>query len=115
MTTGVLILRYRFLKTVLAERREDPLTIWPFPDKAVEEMSRRVEAIIVPEMNLGQIVYEVERVAGGRCEVKGIFRGDTEPIRPVQIMECITGNGFKPAAIDSEMPGSMVERDMIDG
>ena len=92
-----------------------PLTIWPFPDKAVDELARRVEVIIVPEMNLGQIVYEVERVVRGRCEVKGIFRGDTEPIRPAQIMECVTGNGFKPAAVDSEMTESMIERDMIDG
>lgn len=90
-----------------------PLTIWPFPDAAVEEMSKRVKAIIVPEMNLGQMVYEVERAAKGRCEVKGIFRADTEPIRPIQIMDCITGNGAKPIA--SVMAEMMVERDMIDG
>ncbi|OGW58024.1 MAG: 2-oxoglutarate synthase subunit alpha [Nitrospirae bacterium RIFCSPHIGHO2_02_FULL_42_12] len=99
-----------------------PITIWPFPDAAVEEMSKRVKAIIVPEMNLGQIVYEVERAAKGRCDVKGIFRADTEPIRPIQIMDCITGavlalseakNGAKPPV--STMTEMMVERDMIDG
>ena len=90
-----------------------PLTIWPFPEKAVEELSKQVRAIIVPEMNLGQIVYEVERVAQGRCEVKGVLRADTEPIKPAQIIESITGNGFFPSV--SNMTGMMVERDMLDG
>ncbi|MCC6543119.1 MAG: 2-oxoacid:acceptor oxidoreductase subunit alpha [Nitrospirae bacterium] len=75
-----------------------PLTIWPFPEKAVEELSKQVRAIIVPEMNLGQIVHEVERVARGRCEVKGVLRADTEPIKPAQIIESITGNGFFPSS-----------------
>ena len=89
-----------------------PLTIWPFPEKAVEEMAKQVKAIIVPEMNLGQIVYEVERVAQGRCEVKGLFRTDTEPIKPAQIIESITGNGF---FTTSKMAEMMVDRDMLDG
>ncbi len=90
-----------------------PLTIWPFPDRAVEEMAGHVKVIIVPEMNLGQIVNEVERAARGRCEVKGVFRIDTEPIRPVQILESVTGNGSKPSP--SKMTEMMIERDMIDG
>lgn len=90
-----------------------PLTIWPFPDRAVEEMAGRVKVIIVPEMNMGQIVYEVERATRGKCEVKGVFRIDTEPIRPVQIIESVTGNGSKPSP--SKMTEIMIERDMIDG
>lgn len=66
-----------------------PLTIWPFPDNAVEEMAKQVRRIIVPEMNLGQIVHEVKRAAGGRCEVEGIFKVDTEPIHPSQIIDAI--------------------------
>ena len=62
-----------------------PLTIWPFPDKAVGELSSRVKAIIVPEMNLGQMTLEVERCARGRCAVEGLFRVDGEPITPSQI------------------------------
>lgn len=89
-----------------------PLTIWPFPEKAVEELSKQVKAIIVPEMNLGQIVNEVERVAQGRCEVKGVLRADTEPIKPAQIIESITGNGF---FTTSKMAEMMMDRDMLDG
>jgi len=39
------------------------VTVWPFPEKKVEELSNNVKAIVVPEMNCGQVVREVERVA----------------------------------------------------
>ncbi|HHL40529.1 MAG TPA: 2-oxoacid:acceptor oxidoreductase subunit alpha [Deltaproteobacteria bacterium] len=62
-----------------------PLTLWPFPDRAVRELSRQVKGIIVPEMNLGQAVLEVERCARD-SEVVGIGRVDGEPINPGQIL-----------------------------
>jgi len=65
-----------------------PLTIWPFPDKAVTALSKRVKAIIVPEMNLGQMVLEVQRCSK-TAEVVGIHRVDGEPINPGQIIEAI--------------------------
>jgi len=64
-----------------------PKTIWPFPDKAVNKLAKQVKAILVPEMNLGQVYYEVERASRGQCEVKGIFKVDTEAIHPNQIIE----------------------------
>ena len=66
-----------------------PLTIWPFPEKAVRELAKRVKAIIVPELNLGQMILEVERVSGAACEVVGINRVDGEPITPMQILDVI--------------------------
>jgi 2-oxoglutarate ferredoxin oxidoreductase subunit alpha len=66
-----------------------PLTIWPFPDKAVSKLAEQCKVIIVPELNLGQMVNEVKRVAAGRCEVVGIHRVDGEPIKPAQITELI--------------------------
>ncbi|OGP18390.1 MAG: 2-oxoglutarate synthase subunit alpha [Deltaproteobacteria bacterium GWC2_55_46] len=66
-----------------------PLTIWPFPDNAVHDVAKRVKAIIVPEMNLGQMFHEVQRAALGACKVEGLFRVDGEPITPAQIMEAI--------------------------
>lgn len=65
------------------------LTIWPFPEKTVEELTKRVKVIIVPEMNMGQMILEVERLAKGRCEVVGINRVDSEPIHPQEIMNVI--------------------------
>lgn len=66
-----------------------PLTIWPFPDKAVSELAKKVKAIIVPELNLGQMVLEVERCSRGATKVEGIHRVDGEPITPAQILEVI--------------------------
>ena len=40
------------------------VTIWPFPDKEVEQVASQVNKILVPEMNYGQLVREVERSAG---------------------------------------------------
>jgi TPP-dependent indolepyruvate ferredoxin oxidoreductase alpha subunit len=39
-------------------------TIWPFPGREVKDMADRVRAIVVPELNLGQLAHEVEW--GGR-------------------------------------------------
>ena len=62
-----------------------PITLWPFPEKQTAELAKQAKAIIVPELNLGQMIYEVERVAQGACTVAGIHRVDGEPINPGQI------------------------------
>jgi len=40
-----------------------PVTVWPFPERRVSEVARRVNCIVVFELNYGQIVREVERAA----------------------------------------------------
>lgn len=42
-----------------------PLTIWPFPDRAVRKYLGEKKAIIVPELNEGQLSRELKRVMGG--------------------------------------------------
>ncbi|WP_429886274.1 2-oxoacid:acceptor oxidoreductase subunit alpha [Geoalkalibacter halelectricus] len=64
-----------------------PLTLWPFPEKRTAALAQQAKAIVVAEMNLGQMIYEVERVAKGACNVVGEFRVDGEPINPGQIMD----------------------------
>ena len=66
-----------------------PVTLWPFPERAAREMADRVDVIIVPEMNLGQMILEVERCAGERAKVVGVNRADGEPITPAQILQRI--------------------------
>ncbi len=44
------------------------ITAWPFPEKKIAELSSNVKAFIVPEINLGQMVYEVERNACGKAK-----------------------------------------------
>jgi 2-oxoglutarate ferredoxin oxidoreductase subunit alpha len=68
-------------------------TIWPFADKAVERLGKTTERIIVPEMNLGQIVREVQRVA---CKSKVIPLdkiGGGELITPEEVFAKILEGG----------------------
>ncbi len=67
---------YRVCQYVLDKVRSDGLkvgiiklnTIWPFPERKIQELAKQIRAFIVVEINLGQIVFEVERVAHGQCE-----------------------------------------------
>lgn len=42
--------------------------VWPFPEKRIRELAEKVRAFIVPEINMGQIVLEVERCASGKAK-----------------------------------------------
>ena len=45
------------------------LTVWPFPDKRIAQIAEKVKAWVVPEINLGQIVREVQRAVGSVSKV----------------------------------------------
>ncbi|MEM2465764.1 MAG: 2-oxoacid:acceptor oxidoreductase subunit alpha [Candidatus Bathyarchaeia archaeon] len=64
-------------------------TLWPFPEKPVLRLAENAEKIIVPEMNLGQIVNEVKRVAGCTEVVPLNKIGGGELITPEEILEKI--------------------------
>ncbi len=51
-------------------------TVWPFPDKRITELGKKVKAFVVPEMNYGQIVYEVERCSHGNANVVFVPHGE---------------------------------------
>jgi len=44
------------------------ITVWPFPEERIRRLAREVKAFVVPELNYGQIVLEVERCAAGQAE-----------------------------------------------
>ncbi len=62
-------------------------TLWPFPAKEIETLAKQADVILVPEMNMGQILGEVERHVKGEAEVIPINRYDGEMISPDQISE----------------------------
>ena len=64
-------------------------TVWPFPDTIIDRLAGSVSRLIVPELNLGQVRLEVERVVAGRAEVEGIHRADGLQINPGQILDMI--------------------------
>ena len=63
-----------------------PITLWPFPENALRTATAGARAVLVPEMNAGQLGLEVERILGGK-RVDAIHRFDGEPISPAQIAE----------------------------
>jgi 2-oxoglutarate ferredoxin oxidoreductase subunit alpha len=66
-------------------------TIWPFPDRVVGRLSENARRIIVPEMNLGQVICEVQRVAR-HCEVVGLNKiGGGAQITPEEILQAAMG------------------------
>lgn len=46
-----------------------PITLWPFPEKEIAELSKRVKGILVVEINAGQMVFDVKAAAEGRVPV----------------------------------------------
>lgn len=51
------------------------VVVWPFPEDRVYELAKKVKAFVVPEMNYGQMVLEVERAAKGQAEVSLVPHG----------------------------------------
>jgi len=45
------------------------IVVWPFPEEVIKDIAKRVKAIVVVEMNYGQVFYEVERVSAGNAKV----------------------------------------------
>ena len=44
--------------------------VWPFPEETIMELAKDAKKIIVPELNLGQVYLEVDRVMGKTATVE---------------------------------------------
>ncbi len=64
-----------------------PITIWPFPEERVLELSKQVKSIVVAEMNLGQLVLEVERVVKSNADVFHVGKANGEVVTPNEIVD----------------------------
>ncbi|MCL4423982.1 MAG: 2-oxoacid:acceptor oxidoreductase subunit alpha [Firmicutes bacterium] len=62
-------------------------TLWPFPDELVAQRAGGKRLILVPEMNLGQLVHEVTRVVRHQVPVHGVNKSNGEPLTPEEILE----------------------------
>lgn len=65
-----------------------PVTLWPFPDRAFENLARSVRRILVVEMNLGQMVDDVRLAVNGRVPVH--FFGKTGGDMPMYTLAEMT-------------------------
>jgi 2-oxoglutarate ferredoxin oxidoreductase subunit alpha len=65
------------------------ITAWPFPEKQIADIAAKVKAIVVPELNLGQMVREVERAAAGNCKVRLVSHAGGSVHKPEDILNAI--------------------------
>jgi 2-oxoglutarate ferredoxin oxidoreductase subunit alpha len=65
------------------------ITAWPFPEKKIRELAAKVKAFVVPELNLGQMVREVERAAAGQAKTFAVSHAGGGVHNPEDILKVI--------------------------
>ncbi len=73
----------RVLRSTVEEARQDglraglfrPITLWPFPSKALAEAAARVQKVLVVELSNGQMVEDVRLALNGKVPVEFYGRG----------------------------------------
>ena len=60
-------------------------TLYPVPERILRRAMQGVRRVVVPEMNLGQYRYDVERLAPAGVVVSGVNRMDTTLLSPTEI------------------------------
>lgn len=66
-----------------------PITLWPFPDEPLKKVLKNAKAVIVPEMNMGQLVHLVREQASDSTKVVPLNVYDGTVIMPEQIEKVI--------------------------
>ncbi|MCP4725873.1 MAG: 2-oxoacid:acceptor oxidoreductase subunit alpha [bacterium] len=61
--------------------------IWPFPEKLIRGLAGKVKKFVVPELNLGQLVLEVERLVAGKAEIVSVPHAGGTVHNPEDIYE----------------------------
>jgi 2-oxoglutarate/2-oxoacid ferredoxin oxidoreductase subunit alpha len=65
------------------------LTVWPFPRAALQERFKKTKKVLTVEMNMGQMKYEVERVAPCDVEKQTLLRANGMPFTPDEVLNAI--------------------------
>jgi len=61
------------------------ITLFPFPRRIVAPLLAQCRSVLIPEMNLGQMSREIQRVNQGECNVVKYNRIDGKFITPLEI------------------------------
>lgn len=60
---------------------------WPFPDEVLFKAGKQVKAMLVPEMNLGQMIHPISQAVKGKCKVFPSSRIGGQLHTPEEIVE----------------------------
>ncbi len=62
-------------------------TVWPFPEEPVRNMAENAKVVVVPELNMREVFYEVERIVHGVVPVVPMNKiGGGEMITPEALL-----------------------------
>jgi 2-oxoglutarate ferredoxin oxidoreductase subunit alpha len=67
------------------------IVVWPFPEHRIRQLAGKVKAFVVPEINYGQMVLEVERCAAGKSAAICVPHGGGGVHNPQDICDAILG------------------------
>ena len=67
-----------------------PITLWPFPYKAIEELSHHVKGILVAELNAGQMIEDVRLAVHDRIPVEHFGRMGGIVPNPAEVLVAFT-------------------------
>ena len=65
------------------------ISAWPFPAQRIAELAGQVHSFVVPEINLGQMVIEVERAVAGKAKVVPVRHAGGSVHDPEAILKAI--------------------------
>jgi len=84
------------------------ITVWPFPEERIRELAGAMRArgmraggtgaFVVPEINMGQIVREVERCAAGQAQVFGANCAGGDILDPHHVLDIIRQAAGRPSS-----------------
>lgn len=80
--TAVKMLRQQGIKAGLLR----PITLFPFPNKRIAELSKKIKKFVVVEVNMGQMIQDVKLAANGVVPVELIHKGVGAPPPPDDIV-----------------------------
>lgn len=65
------------------------VTLWPFAEEEVMKVCNQVKGVVVPELNLGQLIGEVKRVNQNNIPIVGLNKVNSLSIHPNEIIDKI--------------------------
>ena len=78
------------------------ITVWPFPEEQIRALAKKIRAFVVPEINAGQILREVERCAAGRAHIIGVHRLGGDILEPQQVLSALRAAAGKPDIAEAD-------------
>lgn len=86
------------------------VTVFPFPDERIAELAGKVRAFVVPEINYGQIAFEVQRCCAGNANVVVVPHGGSGVHQPNDIRDAIE----YAAGVDNRIEGIIEQQTRLE-